>query len=84
MWQGFFQVRCIRDRRYLRPIFVSTVIMYLLVSSKESFYSTYLDAVELRFLCAKMIRKLSSINVQEPKVDIKILDTLTETQKRIS
>jgi hypothetical protein len=50
---------------------------YVLASKRKAF--TYLDAVELRFLCAKMIRKLSSINVQEPKVDIKILDTLTET-----
>jgi hypothetical protein len=57
---------------------------HVLASKVKGKLIPYLDAVELRFLRAKMIRKLSSINVEEPKMDIDILDTLTETQKRIS
>lgn len=83
MSRGFFQVRRIRDHRCLRPRYVSAVVMCLLVWPRKKRY-IYLDAVELRFLCAKIIRKLSSINVEEPEMDIDILDLPAETQERIS
>ena len=48
---------------------------------KENF--TYLDAVISRFLHIETVRKLSSIDVEEPEMDIAILDTLAETRERI-
>jgi hypothetical protein len=57
---------------------------YMLASKVKEKLIPYLDTVELRFLCAKITRKLLSINVKEPEMDINILDTFTETQKRIS
>ena len=45
---------------------------------------TYLDAVKLRFVRAKVSWKLSSIDIKESEVDIDILDTITETQECLS
>ena len=56
---------------------------YVLASKVKGKLIPYLDVVELRFLYAKMIWKLLSINIKEPKMDIDILDTFIETQKRI-
>ena len=53
----------------------------MLVNSRGSLY---FDVVEVRFVHVKMIRRLSSINVKELKVDIEVLNTLTKSQERIS
>ena len=57
---------------------------YILARVVKSKFYTYLDAVELGFLRAKIIQKLLSINVEEAETDIDILNALAETQKRIS